>query len=437
MFDKAVEVYEIAQQLQRQRGPKDPEVIKHVAFSASLMHQSLLYDPSNYGTYYNVGMMLVALDQSEVAEAYIRQALEIQPWPQRDGPEYYHQLGVALVKQKKTAQALAAWEEGIAKYGSKSGKLWEHLAVYHVNESMDGFQAAYCAAVAKFIGDTAVRASVVDKIESDARAKLDAADVRKLDTLVRKIYDMLKLKEADSQQQFRAGKRYLVEAFATYVKDASSLTAVASTPGAAEPGRAATSDAPATPAPAAPEKPLVELDLAIPVGSVDLLADVNVERDGVQGSWKFDKKALVTPYTQFGRLIVPTAPPEEYDLTLIVERKSGGQEFVIGFVRSGVQTAFFLDANAGRNSGIDPNAAGAFAGKLLEVDKPATIVLKVRREGLLATVEGNRVFFERTDTPFAEAPSDWQVRDSSKLFVGAHASRCLIHKLMLTPYRRP
>jgi hypothetical protein len=178
------------------------------------------------------------------------------------------------------------------------------------------------------------------------------------------------------------------------------------------------------------------LDLSIPEGSADLLADVNVERDAAQGAWKFDRKALLTPYTQYGRLVVPTAPPEEYDLTLIVERQSGGQEFAIGFVRGGAQSAFFLDANAGRNSGIDPNARTAYSGKLLETDKPVTIVCKVRREGLLVTANGNRVFFERTDAPFAAVPADWQVRDSTRLFVGAHASRYTIHKLMLTPYRR-
>jgi hypothetical protein len=62
--------------------------------------------------------------------------------------------------------------------------------------------------------------------------------------------------------------------------------------------------------------------------------------------------------------------------------------------------------------------------------------MKVRREGLLVTIDGERVFFHRTDAPFDSAAEPWKPERDDRLFLGAELTRYRIHKLMLTPYER-
>ena len=68
---------------------------------------------------------------------------------------------------------------------------------------------------------------------------------------------------------------------------------------------------------------------------------------------------------------------------------------------------------------------------------PATIVCKIRHEGLLVTVDGQQVFFRRTNTALPSTPTSWKMPDESKLFLGTQMSRYHVHKFMITPYRGP
>jgi hypothetical protein len=144
----------------------------------------------------------------------------------------------------------------------------------------------------------------------------------------------------------------------------------------------------------------------------------------------------VVPLASAALLEVPFDLPDEYDLTLIVERVSNRKELVVGFVRDGVQSAFLFDADTGKASGIDLADSHAYQGRVFTNGQPATVVMKVRHEGLLVTVDGEQVFFHRTDGPFDSVRDPWKPRGADHVFLGADVSRYRVHKLMLTPYER-
>ena len=117
---------------------------------------------------------------------------------------------------------------------------------------------------------------------------------------------------------------------------------------------------------------------------------------------------------------------------MIVERKSNKKEFAIGFVRAGRQSVFLMDIG-GNTSGLTAEGTG-HRGEVFTNNRPATIHCMIRHEGLLVSVDGKRIFFERTTDPLPTSPSQWQVRDRTKLFLGSNMSRYYIHKLILKPY---
>jgi tetratricopeptide (TPR) repeat protein len=432
LVEMANQFYERSRAIKTSAGASTEDSDLYDMLAAECYHQALLNDPSNDRLYYSVGMLLRGLDADEAAAAYLLQAIELAPWG-NDLGDYYRELGFALIKQEKVAEAKAAWEEGIAKYPRAGAKIWEDLIIFYRNEQQDLHQSAYAAAVVKHLADPHTRLPVAEHLFREGRELLDEDGKQKLDLAVAGVQRDLDARQRAVAKARQSQQSYLTDAFAEYVKKSGSLGwQEPSAPVARIEPRPAPSAAKT--APQEPEPPAI--DLVVPPGSHDLLADVDVQSGAVAGTWSFSGKTLVSPMSSRARLRIPTELPEEYDVTLIVERKSNRLEFVVGFVRSGVQSAFVLDAD-GKVSGIDPQTHSAHRGTVLTNDRPATVNMKVRREGLLVTVDGHRVFFERTDAAFSATPPDWQVPDETKLFIGSHFTRYHVHAIVLTPYRRP
>ena len=428
----ANDFYQKSRAIRQREGSATAEAKLYDLYAAKFYHLALANDPGNDALYYNVGMLLRGLDADDVAAAYLLQAIELNPWG-RGNADYFRELGFALVKQKKFDEAQAAWEEGVAKFPVKGTKIWEDLIIFYRNERRDFYQSAYAAAVVLHLNDPRSRVAMGKQLFGESRELLDEKDKVKLDAAVARIETELRQRVLATAKVHKANKPYLTEAFARYVESSGTLGRQ-NDPAPApqiEPGPDRTPEPPSPPGTA--ERP--ELDLGVPSGSHDLLGDVNPTGDAVQGGWKFDGKLLVTPVSPHARLQLPAKPPAEYDLTLIVERKSNLKEFVVGFVRDGVLSALLFDVD-GNASGLDPGGRGAYRGRVLAKDRPATIVCKIRHEGLLVSVDGRKIFFERTAGAFPHVPDEWKVPDASKLFVGSHISKFYIHKMMLTPYRR-
>ena len=101
-----------------------------------------------------------------------------------------------------------------------------------------------------------------------------------------------------------------------------------------------------------------------------------------------------------------------------------------------MQSAFTIDGEEGTASGIDLAAASAWHGRLLSANKPAVVVCKVRKEGLLVSADGKKIFLQRAKGPFAPVPDEWKMPDGGRLFLGSNTSKYLVHKLILTPIKR-
>jgi tetratricopeptide (TPR) repeat protein len=410
------------------RGHDDPSARLFSLLSAKFFHMAIAHDPGNDGLYYNVGMLLRELNEDEVAAAYLLKAIELAPWGDNQG-DYYRELGFALVKQKKTDEAGIVWEEGIAKYPRTGAKIWEDLIIFRRNEQQDYYGSGYAAAVVRHLADPQSRLTMAEQLFGEARDLLAADGQRKLDTAVARIERDLRQQELTAQRARKAGKAALTDAFARYLEGAGTLgTAEEATLVSADPLPPESTEEPSP----EPERP--ELDLSVPAGSEDLLRAIRPARDAVKGTWKLQDGALATPMSIYSRLTVPVALPREYDLTLIVERTANVQELAVGFVRGDVQSVLLIDTDKGNTTSLGSSSSAVFHGRVLENNRPATIVMKVRDEGLLVTVDGERILFERTSSSLPAAPDDWRTPDAAKPFLGSNMSRYVIHKMMMTEY---
>jgi tetratricopeptide (TPR) repeat protein len=434
---RANEFYERSRDVFRQtRDTQDPEYRFYSAMAARCYHIAITHDPANSALFYNVGMLLRGLDEDELAAAYLLHSIQLAPWGDSEA-NHFRELGFALVKQGEKDNARAAWLEGITKHPVKGAKIWEDLAIFYDNDQPDAYQAAKHAAVVLHLKDPHTRMHVAETILNKNRDKLSDADRAKFDRERTTIPNELMKLDLASQQQRRARVAYVTPEFKKLVAtlgvldDANPEDEIVTI----DIHSGDRGDGPTDPKPpdeTSEEKP----DLTIPRGSTNLFSELDVRADAVSGTWKFDQHALVTPITRNARLQLPSKIPAEYDLTLIVERKANLKELVIGFLHNGTQSAFLVDAQDASASGVLGMRSGVYRGQVLEPRKPVTIVMKIRKEGLLVMAGDESVFFQKTAS-FPAVSETWDVPLDDRLFLGSNLTRFHIHKMMLTPYHRP
>ncbi|HEV3022698.1 MAG TPA: hypothetical protein VGX76_09520, partial [Pirellulales bacterium] len=121
-------------------------------------------------------------------------------------------------------------------------------------------------------------------------------------------------------------------------------------------------------------------------GQVDLLGKIDVKRDAVAGDWKRDAEGLTSPAQGLARLRIPYAVPDQYVLTVEVERLSGDEAFGVGLAAPSGQSVAWLD---GRRifptglHGIEASANGRKAPPRLSIGTSATLAYCVRRGGMV------------------------------------------------------
>ena len=176
-------------------------------------------------------------------------------------------------------------------------------------------------------------------------------------------------------------------------------------------------------------------------GAVDLLRLIDPKRDGVLGDWAMNGKTLVCNRPMVcARLQVPYEPPEEYDITAVVERTEGDTSLYIGVAGAAFQAYVAVDDWHGTLTGIGyvdgrttKDNETAAPGKRFTNGKPSTVVVAVRKDGITVTVDGKKVTaFKGATTRLSIAPL-LAVPNRRALFVGATDSRYVFSKLQLTP----
>ena len=184
------------------------------------------------------------------------------------------------------------------------------------------------------------------------------------------------------------------------------------------------------------DKRLAETGDAEP-GTVNLLRMIDPKQDAIEGDWTLSGDVLVSPPVPWARIHIPYSPPDEYDLTVTVERKDGDNCVGIGLVHGG-PFAVFIDGfpELGGKAGLDlldgivfDKSPAAVKGLILKNNVPSTIVVAVRKSGVTVTVDSKVIVTWQGNYRQLTPSPVWKPRDPKMLLVGAFGSRTLFSKI--------
>jgi len=193
----------------------------------------------------------------------------------------------------------------------------------------------------------------------------------------------------------------------------------------------------AAPPPTTPAPPAVPQDTT----PVNLLTQINPQRDQVRGAWKMEGGSLVTPRDEAATLVIPGAVPPQYTLTVVAERTAGNGSLNIGLIVGGRQTMLALEGWGMMASGLntvsgrtaDDNAT-TFRSPVFLPGKPGTIVCTVRRSSVQVSCNGQPVMDWSGDPGQLDLDRRfWTDIPADKLFLGAWSATFRISKLELVP----
>jgi hypothetical protein len=169
--------------------------------------------------------------------------------------------------------------------------------------------------------------------------------------------------------------------------------------------------------------------------TVDMLSKADVRGSE---SWKSVGRTLVGSATWPARQVVTfdVDVPEEYDLTLVVERSdSGNKDFAVGIVAGGAQCAFHFDswdATASSLALLGGVESEKGPGGVFRSGKARTVKLMVRRDGLVVQVDGKDFWKGRPDWKSATTHPSVAVHEKSRLFLVAAGGSWKVSAFMLT-----
>jgi hypothetical protein len=188
------------------------------------------------------------------------------------------------------------------------------------------------------------------------------------------------------------------------------------------------------------EKKLGEMEEPEP-GTLNLLKLVDLKLDVVSGDWTLDGGVLQCSPSEFARMQIPYTPPDEYDLTVTVERRQGGDATAVGLVHGNANFAFWIDGHPadGWKTGfsmldgkwVNQNPA-SLTGALTTNNKPFTLLLAVRRGGITVSLDGKVILTWQGNYSRMSPCQQFKPRDSKALLVGAFGCRTAFSKIMLT-----
>lgn len=176
--------------------------------------------------------------------------------------------------------------------------------------------------------------------------------------------------------------------------------------------------------------------------AIDLLALVDVEEDGVAGSWTKEDGRLTSPKQYGARLELPYTPPEEYEWTVIVEpldepnglilgNVCAGQRFLaLASYRMGEEPASALENVKGKNVGAnDTTVRRAVFAK----NRPSCLVCTVRKGSVTVTCDGHALLEWKGDPQDLSLGDYWKTPHENVLFLGAYDCRYRFSRVTLVP----
>jgi hypothetical protein len=168
-------------------------------------------------------------------------------------------------------------------------------------------------------------------------------------------------------------------------------------------------------------------------GGVDLLPWVDPLKDGLSGTWRFRKGALVAESADLARLQLPYRAPEEYDLLVIFSRQRGSGAVQQFFPWVGKPAVWRLGPYDGL-LGQRPPARSKDAPPVKKLSSPLrpnqqyTLRLEIRKSGVKVELDGEAVF-EFSGGEEAGPASQHLLPEPAALGLGAETGTVTFHRL--------
>ncbi|MCA9049621.1 MAG: formylglycine-generating enzyme family protein, partial [Planctomycetaceae bacterium] len=182
-----------------------------------------------------------------------------------------------------------------------------------------------------------------------------------------------------------------------------------------------------------------------PVDSIDLISLIAPEKHSVRnGLWSIDQGVLQSPFVEqkYSVIEIPYYPPEEYDLSLLVERVTPVPEVLgIGLWVQDRYVVAVIDGWTGRASGLEVldgrNASAnetTVQRRILATNTKQAVTCQVRKSGVTVLVDGETVIDWKGDASRFSAPiPQWRIPYSRNLFMGVNSAEYHFHEVTLTP----
>jgi hypothetical protein len=131
-------------------------------------------------------------------------------------------------------------------------------------------------------------------------------------------------------------------------------------------------------------------------GRLDLERLLRVGRHSVNGAWRLDAGTILSPRAGDdtrapARLWIPFAPPDEFDLEVVIERVEAGDAFLVGVAGGDRPFAVQLDGASGSGYWARGQWRGLGARGLFAPGRRQPVVIAIREEGGAAMVDGKAV----------------------------------------------
>jgi len=169
---------------------------------------------------------------------------------------------------------------------------------------------------------------------------------------------------------------------------------------------------------------------------VNLLAMIDPKKNASTGEWKITQAGLIGGS---GLLEAPYIPPTSvYDVEIVIERKTGDNEFNLGLVAEGKSFSFVVDWGKGEATGLSGVGGrrvyeneSKVGGKQLLPRKPRTIICAVRADRVVVLLDGKEFMNWVGDPKQLSHPN--RTGKEQNLFLSGFESTFLISKYVVTP----
>ena len=130
--------------------------------------------------------------------------------------------------------------------------------------------------------------------------------------------------------------------------------------------------------------------VALLAGQIDVLKEIDLQRDVVAGEWRLEGEELISPPGGLARLRIAVPPGEEYVLVVDVERLSGAGGFGVGLSARDAHAVMWFDGQGAEDTGLDgfPSKRNRI-GRRLQLEGTFRLAYGVRKTGAVLLQPGS------------------------------------------------